>query len=1084
MWSGATPCGDLPFTQGVDLMSVSTKYQTCVFRGSGLGPASTDVRVRSSLDQRLGQRTEGQSAGGRAGGAVIPRSGAKANVGRRTILAATLVVALVPALGVPVLAQQPTPDPFVDYSAPGYNPANRDYIQFMKEQGITRGCFRLDDGSMQYCPGDSATRGQAAVFMVRGLYWALAGQSAIDAFAKEETIPYFPNDVPRTRDFFSHVQKARELMITSGTNMGEYGVDSPITWAQAATFAIRAWEVRETGRVTNSFSFAPYDGNCFQGYKDHPLFRYFRKAQEKNLMACSQNPDAAMTRGDYAKFVVELAMGKAYSSLRTDHLLAETNLVPGPSIKEHIYLGGRLIATETSTTGGSGGIPTIPVINPKFVISPFSVFEAVAGHQTAFAVPSAVTWSLATKPADQSTGFTYPDGGMGLQGSLYQTTATSTGYQAPSPISEPSQATNSSKVFSLAVQAVRTSDQAKNFATISLVKKPGVDPPWTTQNIGEVGVIGSAIHDTGGARSFIVQGAGDAIFFQQDEFRFVYSQFSGISVVEASVDQMDEIVNPNPGRGSATSKAGVMFRETDKPDSRNVLLAYHANGSPSNQGALVFQYRSATGGNTLWALYGNPTTLPVKLRLVRSGEWIRGYRFAGGSWQQVAEIQFSGAAFPDSSLAGLAVSSEYRGSATTARFSEAEARTGAPSANPSPDIPSLTMNGTPQAVQFNATVRGTTDVRVLWSVPGGVGSIDSVGRYTSPSAVSSPQQVAVVAARQADPSQSGTAYLTLLPAASPIAVTINPTIIALYPGQQQKFISNVPVTWSFVGTADGTLSSSGLYTAPASNFTAVPRTLAIRATSTQDPTRSCTASITLLPIAVSVSPTPIFLRPGDPAVTMAATIDGSSQGITWEWTAGPGTFVNNGLGLTYTPPASSSTDNTIIVTARSVQDPNRFGKASLTLGRDLQATVTVTPVNGQGYGPVTFNVSVAYAAQVTDVHQVINTSEWDPNFVSSEFNCWVWYNRASNRLFLWNPQVYNWVNPAGDAPGTGTSRVSRFCTLNPLTATRQDTGTGLTLTLPITFTNLAPGIVGTRRIWTSAAITMGLWTYQGYWNLF
>lgn len=83
--------------------------------------------------------------------------------------------------------------------------------------------------------------------------------------------------------------------------------------------------------------------------------------------------------------------------------------------------------------------------------------------------------------------------------------------------------------------------------------------------------------------------------------------------------------------------------------------------------------------------------------------------------------------------------------------------------------------------QFTATVSGTTNTAVTWSVNNGLGSVSSSGLYTAPSSVSSPATVVVTATSQADTTKSGSA-----------TITINPTTAATSPTS-----SGVAASYSF-----------------------------------------------------------------------------------------------------------------------------------------------------------------------------------------------------------------------------------------------------------------------------------------------
>jgi hypothetical protein len=103
--------------------------------------------------------------------------------------------------------------------------------------------------------------------------------------------------------------------------------------------------------------------------------------------------------------------------------------------------------------------------------------------------------------------------------------------------------------------------------------------------------------------------------------------------------------------------------------------------------------------------------------------------------------------------------------------------------------------------------------------------------------------------------------------ASGIAVQLNPPAASLSASQTQQFTPLVTgttatgVIWSFSPQL-GTLSSTGLYTAPAS-ITAPQKTINVVATSVADPTRFAVSVVTLLPPAGASAP--ILVNSGGPA---------------------------------------------------------------------------------------------------------------------------------------------------------------------------------------------------------------------------
>ena len=169
----------------------------------------------------------------------------------------------------------------------------------------------------------------------------------------------------------------------------------------------------------------------------------------------------------------------------------------------------------------------------------------------------------------------------------------------------------------------------------------------------------------------------------------------------------------------------------------------------------------------------------------------------------------------------------------------------------SPGLASLPAGATQQ---FAATVTNATNTAVTWALdPAGVGSVSATGLYTAPATLNGQQTVTVIATSQADNGQSASATIALaIPGPQPqITVSVSPLETALYGGQSQQFNANVTnatntaVTWSISPAGVGTLSTTGLYTAPASVTT--QQTLTITATSQANSAFSASASIDLDP---------------------------------------------------------------------------------------------------------------------------------------------------------------------------------------------------------------------------------------------
>ncbi|MBL8212431.1 MAG: S-layer homology domain-containing protein [Bryobacterales bacterium] len=106
---------------------------------------------------------------------------------------------------------------------PTSNPFS-DAITVLKLWGVTTGCT-----PSTYCPGDSVTRGQIAVFIVR----ALLGENFTFP-----TTPFF-TDVPNTHPFFKYIQKFRDLGIANTCATNQFCPESTLTRADMAIFLVR-----------------------------------------------------------------------------------------------------------------------------------------------------------------------------------------------------------------------------------------------------------------------------------------------------------------------------------------------------------------------------------------------------------------------------------------------------------------------------------------------------------------------------------------------------------------------------------------------------------------------------------------------------------------------------------------------------------------------------------------------------------------------------------------------------------------------------------------------------------------------------
>src|SRR5579871_817756 len=280
-------------------------------------------------------------------------------------------------------------------------------------------------------------------------------------------------------------------------------------------------------------------------------------------------------------------------------------------------------------------------------------------------------------------------------------------------------------------------------------------------------------------------------------------------------------------------------------------------------------------------------------------------------------------------------------------------------------------------VLFTATVTGSTNTAVLWTVSGagcsGVacGTITSGGIYTAPASLPHPASVTVKATAVSDPAASASAAVTLVAGSS---VSVSPPSVQLKPGAQQQFTATVGgsssslVVWSISGsgcsgTACGSISSTGLYTAPANLPN--PPIIAVTATSVSSPAESGSATVTVSSgssVGVSIAPTSAQVGVGGHQQFTATLTGSSNTSVTWKITgtgcAGNtcGTISSSGL---FTAPAVPPSPPFFSVTATSVADPSKSATASVTVVSVV--TVIVSP----GSVKLVPSGSQQFTAQVT-----------------------------------------------------------------------------------------------------------------------
>ena len=201
-----------------------------------------------------------------------------------------------------------------------------------------------------------------------------------------------------------------------------------------------------------------------------------------------------------------------------------------------------------------------------------------------------------------------------------------------------------------------------------------------------------------------------------------------------------------------------------------------------------------------------------------------------------------------------------------------------------------------------------------------------------------------------------------------IAISISPATATVQTGGTVQFTatvtgaSNLTVTWSVNGATGGnstlgTVSNSGLYTAPSTAPN--PNTVTVTATSVADSTKSASATVTINArtpgqVQISISPTSATIAPGSTQQFSASVTGTANTGVTWSvnniagGNATVGTISTTGL---YTAPPVVPSPNTVTVTASSAQDPSQFASATVSITASTANGITISSLSSTSLAP-------------------------------------------------------------------------------------------------------------------------------------
>src|SRR3989475_436014 len=224
---------------------------------------------------------------------------------------------------------------------------------------------------------------------------------------------------------------------------------------------------------------------------------------------------------------------------------------------------------------------------------------------------------------------------------------------------------------------------ASNPVTFTVTAQP-LPTPWLDQDLGQVGIAGSASFTNG---TFTVKGAGSQVWGTADSFHFAYQVLSGDGTIVARV------VSISP----TSATPGVMIRDSLNPNAMSAVTAYCNSDAYLN-------YPSSTGGSPSQAS-APAGSLPYWLKLSRSGSTVSAYTSADGvNWTPIGSPQTIN--MGQSVYIGLVVCSNSTASLATATFDNVSV-----SSIVAPP-PSFTLSASPSSLSIPQGSSGASTISV------------------------------------------------------------------------------------------------------------------------------------------------------------------------------------------------------------------------------------------------------------------------------------------------------------------------------------------------------------------------------------
>src|SRR5215469_10812632 len=308
------------------------------------------------------------------------------------------------------------------------------------------------------------------------------------------------------------------------------------------------------------------------------------------------------------------------------------------SMAQNVYIG--MVVTNQSTSAAATA--TFDNVSVNSAAAPAPIITAVSG--TTGAVGSQVTL-IGTGFGNSQNGSLVVLNDAPVDVDSWNATAIT--------ITIPTGATSGYMVVSV---APAMNDSNPVYFTVASQPLP---PPWLDQDLGPVGLAGTATYSSG---VFTLNASGSGIYYPPDEAHLAYQMTSGNGTIVAHVVSVS---------GTSSAEAAVMIRQSLDPSDADAYVYCEA-------GSIVFAVRS-TAGAASTTVASMSQGLPYWVELVRNGNSFSAYTSPDGiNWTQLGTTQT--VTMVQNVYIGLAASNQSNSSLATAKLDNVSVTTSGASA--------------------------------------------------------------------------------------------------------------------------------------------------------------------------------------------------------------------------------------------------------------------------------------------------------------------------------------------------------------------------------------------------------------------